>query len=185
MWRRTQRIAAQALLIFLAGWFLLFHMHGLLKAPMSQETWSNVGEKAVVISAAAALFATNEKGLRIAASIFGLALIPFGTAHFAYLKETASLVPAWLPWHLAWAYLTGTAFVVAGIAVVAGVCARLAAALATLQMGLFTILVWVPIVTAGANAFQWSEFVISTTLTAAGWVVADSYRKREPAGELR
>ncbi len=43
--------------------------------------------------------------------------------------------------------------------------------------GLFGLLVWVPIVAAGhVSAFQQAEVASTIALTAAGWVVADSYR---------
>src|SRR5262249_56100390 len=74
-------------------------------------------------------------------------------------------------------YFIGVTFIVAGIAVLIGVCARLAAALSALQMGMFFVLVWIPaMATRPLSKFQWGEVVVTWVLTAAGWVVADSYR---------
>ena len=101
----------------------------------------------------------------------------FGLAHFIDPQDTLVLEPRWLPWHVFWAYFFGCTFIAAGIAVVIGLLARLAAALLVVQLALFTGLVWIPVVAAGSeNAFQRNEAILSVTLTAAAWVWAESYR---------
>ena len=104
-------------------------------------------------------------------------MIPFGIAHLLYIDQTAPLVPSYVPAPELVAYATGIAFLLASAALLSGVLARLAAVLATVQLAGFTALVWVPIVATGSpHAFDWSEFGISTAITAAAWVVADATR---------
>lgn len=190
---RTAAPAARLLLVYLLLWMLLLKGYYIVLAPTTEVSYENWGETAVLVAAAWVLyagsaggwdqrhlaFATGDRGLFIARVIFGLALIAFGLSHYAYAKDTASLVPAWLPMHPFWVYLTGSAYVAAGIAILCNLYPRLAAALTAVQMGGFTLLIWAPYVLTGhPDAGQWSEFVDSWVMTSAAWVVADSYRGR-------
>jgi uncharacterized membrane protein len=188
---RAKAHAARVLLAWLLLWLVLFRLPVIARAPGAMDSWENAAETLVVVAGAWCLHAVlapardsrhlalvaGDRGVRIARAMYGLAMVTFGIAHFAYAKETASLVPAWLPAHMMWAHLTGATYVMAGAAVLANQGARLAAVLSAWQMGLFTVLVWVPIVARGnAGVFQWDETLISLALTAGGWLVAESYR---------
>jgi len=186
---RAAPLAARVLFVYMLLWFLLLRLPPVLIAPAHVISWSGCGETAVMLAGAwtlAALatpsgglaFAGGVRGVRGARLLLALGLIPCGLAHFAYAQETAALVPAWLPAHLGWAYATGAGFIAAGAAILAGVCARLAAALATFMMSAFTLLVWLPgVVGTPRSRLQWTAFFISLAISAGAWVVADAYER--------
>ena len=196
---RVAAIATRLLLTTLLLWLLLFRLPNfLLKSPF-EACWS-VFPLLVMLAATWVLyvwfaadsnhqylsFVSGDNGLRIAHILYGLSLIFFGSAHFIDVKDTLSLIPDWLPGHIFWAYFTGGAFIAAGVAVLAGRCARLATFLSALQIGLFLLLVWVPIVAAGSKVpFQWSETIFNAALLAAAWMVADSYQDTALVGRDR
>lgn len=191
LWRRAAGPAVRVLFFYLLAWMLIFKVRFIFLAPLTEVSYQSCGENAVIVAAAWVLYVrlaanldryplglfSGETGLRAARVLYGLAMIAFGLSHFFYLDLTAPLVPEWLPGHEGWACFTGCAYLAAGAAVLSGICAKLAVLLSALQMGLFTVLVWPPLMFAGTiTASQWGEFTVSWTLTAAAWVVADSYR---------
>lgn len=191
LWRRTAAVSARVLFFYVLLWMLVFKLRYIFLAPLTEGAYQSNGENAVIVAGAWVLyvwlaadgdrrhlgFFSGETGLRAARVLYALAMIAFGLSHFFYLNLTAPLVPGWLPWHVGWAYFTGSTYLAAGLAMLTGICARPAALLSALQMGLFTLLVWPPLMLAGTiTTFQWGEFTVSWTLTAAAWIVADSYR---------
>lgn len=191
LWRRTAAVAARVVFATFMAWLVALRLPNFFyEKPLVLVAWT-FGSTGVMVAAAWVLyvwfagdrdrqrfgFLADDRGIRIARALYGLSLIPFGLCHFMYLDATTVLIPGWLPGHVAWAYFTGAAFIAAGLATTFGVFGRLAAALSTLQMGLFSLIIWVPRALSGPlSEFQWGEFVVTWALTAAAWVVTDSYR---------
>jgi uncharacterized membrane protein len=123
--------------------------------------------------------------VRAAQVLFGATCIFYGSSHFAYADYTASMVPAWLPGRLGFAYFTGLAYIAAGFGIILWILPRLAAILVAIMMSLFGLLVWVPSFFAHPKPAwatppqnQWSELEVNLLLAAAAWIVADSLRRR-------
>ena len=117
--------------------------------------------------------------IQIGRSLFGLCVVVFGLAHFLALRETAAMVPSWIPpgQHF-WALATGVAHLLAGVAILTGILAGLASRLFTAMLLSFGVLVWIPSVFAHPDAhMMWAGNAINLALAGAAWVVADSIRQ--------
>jgi uncharacterized membrane protein len=185
--RRTGRLAALLLaalyLIFIVGW-----ISRVVAAPDEFNRWLGVSEQLAVMLGAIACWVLADGGRspgseRIALAcriLFGLCCFGFGAAHFLFSRETAAFVPDWLPpSQIFWAYATGVADILAGLALVSGVLALLAARLLTAMFVGFGLHVWLPALSVPSDPlFAWGGNVANLTLVAAAWAVADLIARR-------
>jgi uncharacterized membrane protein YphA (DoxX/SURF4 family) len=182
-WQRAKRFAALALGLTY-GVFATLWIRRVVGHPEILATWSGCAEQvALVLGAAIAVVSASRhvsgssartlQALRIA---FGLCVVVFALAHFRYVTETAAMVPGWLPPSARfWALATGVAHLMAGIALLSGVFALLAARCLTVMFVIFGLLVWLPrIVDSHRTHFDWAGNGINLALIGAAWVLADA-----------
>ena len=189
--RRWATPASFIFTVYALVWLLVLHVPHLVLGPMHEINWGSCAEIATLVAGGWILYArvaapgdalyvaplTSTTAVRVAQLIFAASVPLIGLEHLVYAKDTAAYVPAWLPDRVGWAVLTGLGHIAAGVAIAVVVLPRLAATLETWMMGIFTVLVWIPVAMATpTQRFGWTALLISTALTAAGWIVAESYR---------
>ncbi len=179
--RRTWAAGSLVLFVYVALWWLLIKVPGILRSPLIEGRWLAAGMTGILLSGAWTLFADlggrpflgGQQGMKLGRLLLGLSLLPVGLSHFAYLSITIGLVPSWLPFRAGWACLTGAAHIAAGLGILFGVLPRLAAQLEAAMLAIFTLLVQIPaVVAAPATRRNWTELWVAFALTAAAAVVA-------------
>ncbi|GLQ91292.1 DoxX family membrane protein [Dyella acidisoli] len=190
--RRMLVPASFVMMVYTLLWLLALHVPRVIMGPWHEITWGGCAEIITLVAASWVLYASaatpddkpyfaalsGAHAVRVARIAFAVALPLIGLEHLIYAKETADMVPGWLPYHTGWACLTGVAHIAAGLAIALNVLPRLAATLEAWMMGAFTVFVWIPMVMATpSQRFAWTGLAISTVITAAGWIVAASYRE--------
>ena len=184
-WRRTAALAAAGLTAYYALVVLVLMNGRVLLAHYTQYVaYEGMAEQLSITAGALIVFAVNARiGPVLAARLtragqvaFAVCALVFGGAHFVYMNLTAPLVPKWLPpSQVFWGYATGLCFIAAGIAMLTGMRARLAAILLTAMLASFAVLVHAPTLVASPSSLDnWTEAAINLAVTGVAWVVADS-----------
>jgi uncharacterized membrane protein YphA (DoxX/SURF4 family) len=196
VWRRTTAWGAAAVtayyglivVILMNGSVLLAHYAQYLTYESLAIQLAVAAGGLIVYAASARIDAALAAGLtRLGQLTFGVCALVFGGAHFVYMDLTAPLVPKWLPpTPEFWAYATGVGHIAAGLAILSGVQARLAAILLTAMFASFTPLVHVPMLLADPSShWIWNENAVNLALTGAAWALADSLADAQLAGVFR
>lgn len=193
LFARTTALSIRVLFSYVIIGFLL-QVPALVMTPTIEVVWEQAAELAFILSGTWVLFATRsglpegsrwafavgDSGLRIARITFGLACLPMGLSHFAYLDHTTDLVPAFLPFRARWAQATGLGHAAAGLGVLFSVVPRLAATMEAIMLGIFTTVVWIPrLIEKPTSPGFWGEFVVSWIIASSAWLVGDSFATRE------
>ena len=195
-WSKTIVWASAALVVFYFG-FAVFLMNGwnILQNLRVYGAYSNTAEQLAIAAGVLVVYASNADAARRYTSVmiragqitFGICAVLFGGAHFVYMNLTVYLVPAWLPpSQVFWGYATGVFHIAGGLAIIAGVRARLAATLLTIMYALFTPLALLPqLVADPSHSRWWTEIALNIVLTGATWAVRDSLTDRPLKGTLQ
>lgn len=184
---RFSRRAALVLALMLLGCVLVLHLPRIVANPSNGGAWTGALEVFAMAAAACVLAAMSPRTSQhkwndsvdrltvIGRICFGLTLPGFGILHFVYRDYVASVIPAWIPAHMFWAYATGIAHVAAGLSIVIDVKARLAATLLTIMFGTWAVILHIPRVAPTPQIRgEWTSLFVAITLCGAAWLIRES-----------
>ncbi|MEO8061692.1 MAG: DoxX family protein [Pseudomonadota bacterium] len=175
--RKGERGGALLLAVFYGFWVLALHLPAAFASWRHIGAWNGPAELTFMTVGGVALFAAGAGKLRgtlslVARLLAGASAVVFGFAHFNYADFTASMVPAWIPYPLFWAYATGAGHLAAGVALLSGIQARLAAGVLAGMMASFVVLLHLPRVIAHPEVHaEWLMLAVSSSLAGAAWLI--------------
>jgi uncharacterized membrane protein YphA (DoxX/SURF4 family) len=171
--RKFERAGALVLAMFYGLWTLTLNLPVAIAGWTHIGAWNSPAEITFLTMGAVALLSASAGAMRgtlvlVARFLAGASAIVFGLAHFNWADFTASMVPAWIPYPLFWAYATGAGHLAAGLAFVSGIKSRLAATCLAFMMGSFVLLLHLPRVIANPEKHdEWIMLAVSASLTGA------------------
>ena len=108
--------------------------------------------------------------------LIAISLVVFAVQHFMYARFVATLIPAWIPARLFWAYFTGVAFVAAAVSIATRRMLRMAATLLGMMFLLWVVLLHAPRVTrAIGNGNEVTSLFVALAMSGLSFALAGAY----------
>jgi uncharacterized membrane protein len=104
-----------------------------------------------------------------------VSLVVFGVQHFIYGGFVATLVPAFMPRRLFWAYFVGVAFFAAAGGILYKLMARAAATMLGVMFFLFVVLLHIPrIIGKFGDGNEWTSGFVALAMCGGAWILASA-----------
>jgi len=143
--------------------------------------WTSTFENAGIFSGALFLISDQMSGSKssvyklIAYYLFMLMVIVFGTQHYMYVKFIATLIPAWLPAHLFWAWLVMIAFFAAALSILMHIKVRLTATLLAIMFLLWVVILHLPRAFGDVHVeTEWTSTFVALAMSGVSLLLARS-----------
>lgn len=189
------RMLMLCLAAFFGVWIAALHVPSAFVEPqlLRSPWWIRTFETLALMGGAVVLAGltarpVRDDWIRLGGVFYGVSLPVFGVLHFVHADNVASLVPAFYPWPLFWAYLTGAGNIAGGAAIALGAMSRPAAILAGTMYATYALTLHIPLVVStyfpqlasgepaalqAARAGLTSLFV-AIAMWGCAWIVAGS-----------
>jgi uncharacterized membrane protein len=104
---------------------------------------------------------------------FAVPLAVFGALHLSAAQGLSTMVPAYMPWHLFWAYFFGFALLAASLSIATNIEVRWSGLLFGIAMFLFVAMLIIPGVVAKPNdRIGWTLIFRESSFGGGGWILA-------------
>lgn len=110
--------------------------------------------------------------------LFAVPLLVFAVQHFLYAAFIATLIPAWIPARLFWAYFVGCTFLAASVSIASAWRGRLGATFLGAMFGIWVVILHAPRVYAAPhNGNEWTSLFVALAMCGGAWSIAGTIPK--------
>ena len=136
--RSVSRLLGTVLLLIFCFYFIPYQLMASSRY-MHYGQWENAAKDLALAGGALAI-----AGYNWGVILFALTIVSFGIDHLLYAREATEYMPLWISHKIFWIYLTGSALLGSGIAIILNIKRRVAAALLGTMIFIWVIILHIP-----------------------------------------